>query len=160
MNTILLERIANNKPAGYCIGRLYINNVYVCDTLEDVDRGLDNTMDLNYIKTHKVYGQTAIPTGTYTVTMNIVSDKFKNHSWASQFKGFVPRLLCVKGYEGVLIHPGNTKDNTLGCILVGINSVKGMVTQSQKTWLKLMKKYFWPLRNQSWQIVIRRKYSV
>lgn len=160
MNTILLERIANNKTNGYCIGRLYVNGTYVCDTLEDVDRGFDNSMDYNYIKTHKVYGQTAIPTGTYTMTMTTVSSKFKSYSWAKQFSGFVPRLLCVKGYEGVLIHPGNTNKDTLGCILVGVNSVKGMLTSSQKTWISLMKKYFWPMRNKPWQIIVKRKYSV
>ena len=39
---VLLERIAN-RPT-YCIGRLYIDGVYFCDTLEDTDRGLDDIM--------------------------------------------------------------------------------------------------------------------
>ena len=58
-----LKRIA--KRSTYTIGRLYIDGVYFCDTLEDTDRGLTSEMSEAEIKRIKVYGQTAIPTGTY-----------------------------------------------------------------------------------------------
>ena len=86
----------------------------------------------------KVYGKTAIPTGTYVVDMNTVSPKFGKRSWAQPYGGKVPRLQDVPGYEGVLIHPGNTADDTSGCILVGRNKVKGQVVESQDTFHSLM----------------------
>lgn len=133
---LLLKRIA--KRDTYTIGKLYIDDKYFADTLEDPDRGLTNSMSREQIAKIKVYGETAIPTGTYNIDMNTVSAKFKNRSWASPYKGKIPRLQNVPGYEGVLIHPGTTSKDTLGCILVGKNTSKGMITQSQATFHQLM----------------------
>ena len=133
---ILVRRIA--KRPTYTIGRMYIDGKYVCDTLEDTDRGLKQSMSLEEIKKKKIYGKTAIPTGTYKVTMDVVSPKFKNKTWAKPYGGKLPRLLDVPGYEGVLIHPGNTADSTNGCVLTGINSVVGKVMNSQATFKKVM----------------------
>jgi hypothetical protein len=121
------------KGTTYTIGSLYINGVYFCDTLEDIDRGLKQTDTLDYIKSKKVYGETAIPTGTYNITLNVVSPKFKDRSWAKFCNGKLPRLINVPGFEGVLIHVGNTQTDTLGCILVGENKVKGKVINSTTT---------------------------
>lgn len=133
---LLLKRIA--KRDTYTIGKLYIDDKYFADTLEDPDRGLTNSMSREQVAKIKVYGETAIPTGTYNIDMNTVSAKFKNRSWASPYKGKIPRLQNVPGYEGVLIHPGTTSKDTLGCILVGKNTSKGMITQSQATFHQLM----------------------
>lgn len=133
---LLLKRIA--KMEKYTIGKLYIDGKYFSDTLEDTDRNLTNTMSKDEIVKVKVYGKTAIPTGTYVVDMNTVSPKFGERSWAQPYEGKVPRLQDVPGYEGVLIHPGNTADDTLGCILVGRNKVKGQVVESQDTFHSLM----------------------
>lgn len=133
---ILVRRIA--KRPTYTIGRMYIDGKYVCDTLEDTDRGLKQSMSLEEIKKKKIYGKTAIPTGTYKVTMDVVSPKFKNRTWAKPYGGKIPRLLDVPGYEGVLIHPGNAANETYGCILPGINSVVGKVMNSQATFKKVM----------------------
>ena len=65
--------------------------------------------------------------------MDTVSPKFSNYSkypYAKQFNAKMPRLLNVKGFEGILIHAGNTQKDTDGCILVGINKVKGQVINS------------------------------
>lgn len=134
---LTLKRIA--KQPTYTIGRLFINNVYFCDTLEDKDRDLSNDMSLEAIKSQKVYGETAIPLGSYKIDMSTVSHKFKSRSWA-KLSGIVPRLLNVKGFEGVLIHPGNSTDDTLGCILVGQNTIKGQVTNSANTYKALYAK--------------------
>lgn len=134
---LLLRRIF--KGPRYTIGKLFINGVYECDTLEDQDRGLTSQMSLEEIKAKKVYGVTAIPTGVYKLNMNTVSPKFKDRSWAIPYKGILPRLENVKGFEGVLIHVGNKPQDTLGCILVGENKVKGQVINSTASFNKLMK---------------------
>lgn len=134
---ILVKRVA--REDSYTIGKLYINDQYICDTLEDTDRNLTKEAPLDKIKNTKVYGKTAIPIGRYKVNMNTVSPKFKDRSWAVPYNGYIPRLENVPGFEGVLIHPGNTDEDTLGCILVGKNSTKGQVTNSQNTFHILMK---------------------
>lgn len=133
---LLLRRIF--KGPRYTIGKLFINGVYECDTLEDQDRGLTSQMSLEEIKAKKVYGVTAIPTGTYSINMTTVSPKFKDRAWAKPYKGILPRLENVKGYEKVLIHVGNKAEDTLGCILVGENKVKGQVINSTATFYELM----------------------
>lgn len=133
---LLLRRIF--KGPRYTIGKLFINGVYECDTLEDQDRGLTSQMSLEEIKAKKVYGVTAIPTGTYSINITTVSPKFKDRAWAKPYKGILPRLENVKGYEGVLIHVGNKAQDSLGCILVGENKVKGQVINSTATFYELM----------------------
>lgn len=133
-----LKRIA--KKDKYTIGHLYIGNKYFCDTLEDPDRGLTSTMNLTEIKSKKIKGDTAIPTGTYKITLDVVSPKYSNFSKYPYVKfcgGKMPRLLNIPGYEGVLIHAGNTQKDTEGCLLVGENKVVGKVINSQVTWKKL-----------------------
>lgn len=127
------------KKDKYTIGRLYINGKFFCNTIEDKSRGLSSDMNESQIKILKVYGETAIPTGTYTIDMNTVSPKFKDRSWAKPYGGKIPRLLNVKGFEGVLIHTGNTAKDSLGCILLGLNTKKGMVTNSTEYFHVLMK---------------------
>jgi hypothetical protein len=51
----------------------------------------------------------------------------------------MPRILNVPGFDGILIHPGNTALDTNGCILVGKNTVKGKVTKSKETFADLYK---------------------
>lgn len=133
---LTLKRIA--KRPTYTIGKLYIDGVYVCDTIEDTDRGLSQKDSLANIKKKKIYGQTAIPTGTYDITMNVVSPKFKDRTWAKPWGGKLPRLLNVPGYEGVLIHVGNSAEDSLACVLVGQNKVVGKVINSTVTFNKLM----------------------
>ncbi|QIN96225.1 hypothetical protein DAC15_46 [Bacteroides phage DAC15] len=122
----------------YTIGKLYINEVYECDTIEDTDRMLTSQMSVDEIASKKVYGETAIPTGTYKIDMDTVSPKFQNRAWAKPYNGKLPRLIDVKGYSGVLIHVGNKPEDTLGCILVGENKVKGQVINSTATFYELM----------------------
>ena len=133
-----LKRIA--KKDKYTIGHLYVDNKFFCDTLEDPDRGLTSTMNLTEIKSKKIKGDTAIPTGTYKITLDVVSPKYSNFSKYPYVKfcgGKMPRLLNIPGYEGVLIHAGNTQKDTEGCLLVGLNKVVGKVINSQVTWKKL-----------------------
>lgn len=64
------------KKATYSIGKLYIDGVYFCDTVEDKDRGLTDKDSLEKIKNTKVYAKTAIPLGTYKIAMGVISPKF------------------------------------------------------------------------------------
>lgn len=121
----------------YTLGSLFVDGIYFCDTLEDMDRGLTQDTPLEEIKQKKVYGQTAIPTGEYSIDLSTVSPKFKDRSWAKFCEGRLPRLLNVPGYEGVLIHVGNKPEDTLGCILVGKKSAGGTLVDSTKTFQKL-----------------------
>jgi len=128
------------KKDTYTIGKLYIDGVYFCNTLEDKDRGLKQTQPLSFIKSKKVYGETAIPTGTYKITMDVISPKYSAVSWYYNLcKGRMPRLLNVPGFEGILIHPGNSALDTYGCILVGKNTQVGRITDSKNTFSKLYK---------------------
>lgn len=135
---ILIKRIAKRNT--YTIGKLYINGEYLCDTLEDTDRGLTQDMPLEEIKSKKVYSQTAIPTGTYQVTTNVISPKFKNRTWAKPYGGKIPRLLNVPGFDGILIHVGTSNQDTSGCVLVGYNKVVGKLVNSTTAFNKLMQK--------------------
>lgn len=122
-----VKRIA--KRPTYTIGRLYINNEYFCDILEDADRGLAQNTPISIIKSKKVPGKTAIPTGTYKVIVNI----------SPKFKRMLPRLLDVPGFDGILIHRGNSADQSSGCLLCGENKVVGKVINSTGYELKLTK---------------------
>ena len=153
---ISLVRIANKK--NYCIGRLYVDGTYVCDTIEDADLGLDQSWSLEKIKQKKVKSKTAIPTGTYEVTLNIVSPKFSKIAYYKQFcNGRVPRLLRVPGFDGILMHIGKDERSSAGCLIVGYNTIVGKVTKSQQAFEKL----YALLKNaDNITIEITRKYKV
>lgn len=99
----------------YTVGRLYVDGKLFCNTLEDQLRDLTQE--------EKVPGRTAIPAGTYRVVFN----------WSPKFGRNLPRLLDVPHFEGILIHPGNTADDSAGCILVGNNTSPGRLTESRDT---------------------------
>lgn len=132
------------KKEGYTIGKLYIDCVPFCDTLEDKDRGLTSFMPLEKIKVLKKAAVTAIPTGTYNVRMDVVSSKYSKSDWYIRncHGAKVPRLENVPGYEGILIHSGNTASDTEGCILVGQNKAVGKVLNSKETFLQLYNKMY------------------
>ena len=124
----------------YTIGRLYIDGIFYCNTLEDADRGLKQSDCLDYIKSRKVAGETAIPKGVYGVTMNVTSPKYAGVTWYWQFcRGKMPRLLNVPGFDGILIHPGSDALSTKGCVLVGKNTKVGKLTESKATFQQIYK---------------------
>lgn len=115
---LLLKRIY--KGDKYTIGKLYINGEYFCDTIEDKVRDIP--------KEGKVYGETAIPYGTYQIKI----------TYSPKFKRNLPLLLDVPYFSGIRIHNGSTEKSSSGCIIVGENKVKGMVINSKKTLDNLM----------------------
>lgn len=111
------------------IGRLFIDGVEFCYTLEDIVRG----------EGIKVYGETAIPEGEYSMTM----------SYSNRFKELMPLLynkpdLTVKdnkgvSFSGIRIHSGNKAVNTHGCVLLGATKSKDFVGNSKKTYKEFLK---------------------
>ena len=133
---LLVKRVA--KKNKYTVGKLYVNGNYFCDTIEDKDRGLDQSMTEANILKLKVNHETAIPTGTYEIVMNVVSGSFSKKQLYKEFcGGKVPRLKYVKGFSGILIHSGTDQDSSSGCIIVGQNKVVGKVINSWETFKKL-----------------------
>lgn len=90
------------------VGKLYLNGVYFCDTLEDKNRDLNKNGIFDGAE-KKVYSETCIPFGQYKVIIN----------QSPRFKRLMPRLLNVPHFDGILIHNGVTEKNSAGCILVG-----------------------------------------
>lgn len=133
-----LKRIA--KRPTYTIGRLYINGEYLCDTLEDTDRGLKQSLPISVNQAKKKKGKTAIPTGKYRVTLDIQSPRFSKVAFYNFCNGYLPRLINVPAFDGVLIHVGNDERDTDGCILVGENKAVGKVLNSRDTFLRLYAK--------------------
>lgn len=111
--------IAKNNPAATMNGKRSVFTQQ-CDTLEPQWRDLK--------KEKKVRGKTAIPEGEYKIVM----------SPSAKFGKNMPYLLDVPQFEGIMIHPGNTVDDTKGCILVGVKSGTGLMV-SRATFEKLMK---------------------
>lgn len=130
-----LRRIARRET--YTIGRLYIDGERFCDTIEDKDRGLRQDLPLSVNKKRKVQNETAIPIGRYRVTLAVKSQRLsKNHNY-DFCNGYVPRLINVPAFEGILIHIGNTAKDSAGCLLVGENKQVGMVLNSTATFKRL-----------------------
>lgn len=125
-----LEIKRQYKKETYTIGTMYVDGVNFCNCLEDKDRGLTQDMPLEEIKKKKVYGETAIPRGEYEVVV----------SYSPKFKRSLPLIKNVKGFDGIRIHRGNTDADSLGCILVGLNTIKGKVTSSAVYETKLTQK--------------------
>jgi hypothetical protein len=130
-----LDRIARRDS--YTIGKLFIDGKYFCDTLEDTDRGLRQDLPPEVNRAKKRKGKTAIPTGRYRVTLDVVSPRFKSKKMYEFCDGRLPRLINVPAFDGILIHVGNTAVDTDGCILVGENKKVGMVLNSRITFLRL-----------------------
>ena len=130
-----LKRIARRDT--YTIGRLYIDGEYFCDTCEDRDRGLRQDLPTSVNQAKKIRGQTAIPVGRYRVTLGVKSPKYSKKKQYAACNGYLPRLINVPAFDGILIHIGNTAADSEGCILVGRNKKVGMVLESTTTFWQL-----------------------
>ena len=154
---LYIKRITKNP---YCVGHLYINNKYFCDTLEPPYFGTTQNTPIQEIKNTKK-GNTAIPIGTYDISLDYQSPKFKNRNWAKFCDGYLPTIMNVPAFNRILIHVGNIasqygKSDTMGCILVGMNLERGKVLKSQETFKKLYKVLSEAkLKGENIQIIIR-----
>jgi hypothetical protein len=137
---LLLQR--TEKAPNYTAGKLFINGVFECFTLEDTDRGLNYSDSKNTFENEKIEGKTAIPTGIYSIDMETQSPKYKEQNRYKEIDFKLPRLLNVPSFEGILIHIGNTTFDTFGCILVGEVQDSGKLLYSKNAFEKLYKKLF------------------
>lgn len=112
------------KKPGYTISKVYLNGKYFgCNALEDTDRGLKQDMPIKDILAKKKFGETAIPSGYYDITM----------TYSPKYGKMLPYVNNVPGYTGVRLHSGNSSKDTEGCILFGKNDKVGWVSDS-KVW--------------------------
>lgn len=125
---LLLER--KHLKETYTIGDLSIDNKLYCNVLEDVVRDYNKDGDLSDDGENKVYGKTAIPYGVYDIVL-----KYSPH-----FDRIMPYIENVPGFTNIMIHWGNDENDTLGCLIVGLNKVKGKVIESKKTFNELFER--------------------
>lgn len=139
MELLLERKYCKDK---YTIGRLSVNGVFFSNTLEDKVRDINKNgkFDNGEIKVQK---ETAIPYGTYEITLDVVSPKFSKYSFYQEVcKGKLPRLLNVPNFEGVLIHVADGPkgvDLLEGCIGIGKNNIVGGLTNGKEYFKKLYK---------------------
>lgn len=97
-----LKLVRNTGTKGFTEGKLYIDGVFECYTIEDEDRKLEEG-------NAKVQNLSAIPRGIYNITI----------SMSRRFKKFLMEVLGVEGFTGIRFHSGNSSKDTEGCIIVG-----------------------------------------
>ena len=90
-------------------GELFHNNEHLCDTLEDPVRDFNADGDLEDYGEDKIYGETAIPYGTYEMVV----------TYSPKFKKRMTLLKDVPHFSGIRVHWGRSIKNSLGCPLVG-----------------------------------------
>ena len=120
------------------LGRLYLSGderVFECFTLEDERR------------TEKVAGETCIPPGSYDVKLRHGSPKFAHFDERWDWHRGMLWLQDVPDFTYVYIHPGNSDDDTDGCLLVGtvpvvLPSGEFEVSRSREAYRRLYRKVY------------------
>lgn len=93
---------------GATIGKLYVDGVFACHTLEDEVREVEGQP----VAVWKIKDKTAIPKGTYVVTLET----------SARFGPETLSLANVPGFSYIRMHAGNTAADTEGCILLGMQA--------------------------------------
>lgn len=114
-----LKLVRDQSKDNATLGKLYINDVFECFTLEDVVREIKDIS----VEQWKVQGQTAIPFGKYRVVID----------FSNRYQRPMPHILNVEGFEGIRIHSGNTAKDTEGCILLGSVVSGNTILHSRET---------------------------
>jgi hypothetical protein len=115
-NGILLE-LDRLAPAPHAEG-FRCKRTFLAYTLEDEQRDT------------KVYGETRIPDGVYTLGLRKVGGY--NERYSKRFPGIhvgMLHVLDVPNFEYILIHCGNTDEHTAGCLLVGDSQENNQITK-------------------------------
>ena len=107
---ILVDRFISDNDT--TISRVMLDDRFVCFGLEDEYRE------------EKLVGETRIPAGTYRVTLR--KEGGHHSKYEKRFPDFHRGMLhiCdVPNFSWILIHCGNTDEDTAGCLLVGSQAV-------------------------------------
>lgn len=134
-----------DKTNQRCIGQLEdVSEVgdpkFLCWTLEDTERERAGVP----VEVWKIPGATAIPRGRYKITI----------TFSNRFQRMLPLLNNVPGFSGIRIHPGNTSEDTEGCILPGMNRDTDSVTQSRTAFTFLFNRLRFVLDKKSEEVWI------
>lgn len=98
------------SKAGATIGKLFIDGVFACHSLEDEIREIEGQP----VESWKVHGKTAIPAGTYSVTLEM----------SGRFGPDTLTINDVPGFKYIRMHAGNTAKDTEGCLLLGMQATE------------------------------------
>ena len=102
-------------PAG-TFSRVYVDDHFQCFGLEDPPQ------------VKKIPGRTRIAAGFYRLGVHR-SERFGHYDQRfSPWHDGMIRVRDVPEFEGVLIHCGNTPEDTRGCLLVGEERDEGLMT--------------------------------
>ena len=98
------------SKAGVTIGKLFIDGVFACHSLEDEIREIEGQP----VESWKVHSKTAIPAGTYSVTLEM----------SGRFGPDTLTINDVPGFKYIRMHAGNTAKDTEGCPLLGMQATE------------------------------------
>lgn len=103
---LTLQRLPSE--GGATLGKLFIDGVFASHTLEDEVRELPGVP----VAAWKIKGATAIPSGSYRVTLEP----------SARFGPDTLTLHDVPGFQYIRMHAGNTSADTEGCVLLGMQA--------------------------------------
>ena len=109
---ILVERYSSGPES--TLGRLHVDGVFACYTCEDQRQ-----------PGPKVPTETRIPAGTYDLKLRRFGGTHASYrkTYGAMHRGML-WLQDVPGFTDVLIHVGNTDDDSEGCLLIGLDRVQ------------------------------------
>lgn len=112
--------------------KIFIDGRYECEGLEDQHQD------------QKVAGHTRIPSGIYPIRYRVVGGFHNRYSKKPWTHYGMLEIFGVPNFKYVLIHIGNTDDDTAGCLLVGKRrgtfEGKAAVLDSTKAYIELYEK--------------------
>jgi len=119
------------KSDDFTIGRLYIDDVLECYTLEDEKRDV------------KVMHETRIPSGKYEIKLRTFGGHHEKYK--VRFKDIHKGMLWLQDvpkFKDILIHCGTSEKDTSGCLLLvtNVNLVTGIGSQSSLAYAKVYPK--------------------
>jgi len=128
---MILKVKRNKSTEEFTTGRLFVNTVFECYSLED------------QYQVKKVMHETRIPEGTYDITLRTFGGHHERYKvkFPDVHRGML-WLKNVPGFQDILIHIGNKDDDSSGCILVGaaIDEDKGLLYKSTEAYLRMYRK--------------------
>lgn len=133
---MIVKLLRYNSQDDYTDGMIFVDDKFICYTLEDEERS------------KKVWGETRIPNGTYKIGLR-KEGKF-HERYKTKFD-FHKGMLCIYNFDNwklvapnmsfqyILIHIGNTDEDTAGCVLVGATAHmdKNLINDSTGAYKKL-----------------------